>query len=354
MSFTDSKRMRGMVPTDNAKSTLPLVTMGAVFAWLAVLVYASSNSIVTLLVDIGKANPVAAGRNAITYCNLLFLGSLISVIPMVFLFRKDWTRKNLDKLTRHDWGILTVSAFLSSALTPGLFFYALEHTTVTNVVLLGRIEPPLFLLATWLFLNEQLNPWAMWAGLVALIGAVLMIGMRGNGALFQFGTGEMATIAATLSFIASTIVTRVGLKGVPLGIFSIYRTVLGTALYFLLALYLFGPTHFQDLFAPVVLKWIWIYAIVVIIIGQFSWNLGLKYARSGDVSLATSFSPLAAIVIAITLLGEDPGPGLIPGGLIILLGIAIGQFGRRHSRIARRRASNEALEHEGKLNFKGA
>ena len=354
MSLAESKNTHRTGTAATVPASVPLVTMGAAFAWIAVLVYASSNSIVTLLVDIGKANPVAAGRNAITYCNLLFLGSLISVVPMVLLFYKDWSRENLRKLTRRDWGILTVSAFLSSALTPGLFFYALEHTTVTNVVLIGRVEPPLFLLATWLFLNERLNPWAMWAGLVALIGAFVMIGLRGNGALFQFGTGELATIAATLSFIASTIVTRVGLRGVPLGIFSIYRTLLGTLLYFLLAMYLFGPGHFQDLFAPVVLKWIWIYAIVVIVIGQFSWNLGLKYARSGDVSLATSFTPLAAIVIAMLLLGEDPGPGLLPGGLIILAGIAIGQIGRRSDRLTRRRASKEALAHEGKLNFKGA
>lgn len=354
MSYAEQRTIDSVAPVAARKTALPYVTIGAAFAWLAVIVYASSNSIVTMLVDIGKANPVDGGRNAITYCNLLFLGSLISVVPMVLIFHRDWTRKNLGKLSRRDWGILTVSAFLSSALTPGLFFYALENTTVTNVVLVGRIEPPLFLLATWMFLGERLNPWAMWAGLLALIGAVLMIGMRGNGALFQFGTGELATIAATLSFIASTIVTRVGLKGVPLGIFSIYRTVLGTALYFLLALYLFGPRHFQDLFEPVVLQWIWIYAIVVIIIGQFSWNIGLKYARSGDVSLATSFSPLAALIIAMLLLGEDPGPGLIPGGIIILMAIAVGQYGRKFSRRAKGRASGQALEHEGTINFKGA
>ena len=335
-------------------TALPYWLFGAGFAWAAVLIYAASNSIVALLVDIGTTNPVAAGRNAITYCNLLFLGSLISVIPMVAIFRKDWTRAKLSRLDRRDWGILTVSAFLSSALTPGLFFYALENTTVTNVVLVGRIEPPLFLLATWLFLGERLNPWAMCAGLVALVGAALMIGMRGDGALFRFGAGEMAAGAATLSFIASTLVTRLGLKEVPLGIFSIYRTILGTLLYFLLAIYLFGPAHFQDLFAPVVLKWIWIYAIVVILIGQFSWNLGLKYARSGDVSLATSFSPLAGILFAMALLGETPGPGLIPGGAIIVLGIAIGQIGRRSSRQARRTAARRALEHESTVNFKGA
>lgn len=353
MAYLDTKPIRGLTTGQASGLQLSMVKVGAALAWLAVLVYAASNSIVTLLVDIGKANPVS-GRNAITFCNLLFLGSLISLGPMLVIFRKDWTRDALRKLTRRDWGILTVSALLSSAITPGLFFYALEHTTVTNVVLIGRIEPPLFLLATWVFLNEDLNPWALVAGVVALLGAVVMIGMRGNGALFRFGAGELATVAATLSFIASTIVTRVGLREVPLGIFAIYRTAVGAIIYFLLAVYLLGPKHFQDLFAPVVLKWIWVYAIIVIVVGQFAWNLGLKYARSGDVSLATSFSPLAAILFAMLLLGEDPGPGLIPGGAIILLAIAIGHFGRRRSRNARRRAGKAALEHEGKLNFKGS
>ncbi|HAW48193.1 MAG TPA: EamA family transporter, partial [Roseovarius sp.] len=93
--------------------------------------------------------------------------------------------------------------------------------------------------------------------------------------------------------------------------------------------------------------------------GQFAWALGLKYARSGDVSLATSFSPLAAILIAMVLLGEDPGPGLLPGGAIILLAIGLGQFGRLRSRRTRddcpaaAPALSRAMEHEGEVNFKG-
>lgn len=64
------------------------------------------------------------GRNAITFCNLLALGSAISLIPMIFLFHKDWTRDKLRALTRKDWGVLTLSAILSSALTPALFLCA--------------------------------------------------------------------------------------------------------------------------------------------------------------------------------------------------------------------------------------
>ena len=134
--------------------------MGAGLIWLAVIIYAASNSIVSLLADIGREHPVM-GRNAITLCNLLFLGSLISLVPMVFMFWRDWTLENLRKLSRKDWTILTVSAGLSSALTPALFFIALDYTTVTNVVLIGRIEPPPFLLAPFFFLQEKLFPWAL-------------------------------------------------------------------------------------------------------------------------------------------------------------------------------------------------
>jgi len=338
--------------TTPAKPEMSMVLLGTILAWVAVLIYASSNSIVSMLTEIGEANPVR-GRNAITFCNLLALGSLISLIPMVFFFHKDWTRENLAALTRRNWVILTISAVLSSAITPGLFFFALDYTTVTNVVLIGRIEPPLFILAAAFVLKEDLDPWALLGGLIALAGAALIIILKDGDASLGFGTGEIAALLATLSYIASTLVTRVGLKDVPLGIFSIYRTSLGTVIYIFLALYLYGPTHFQDLFAPVVLKWIWVYAIIVIIIGQFAWNLALKYARSGDVALATSFSPLAAITIAMILLDENPGPGLIPGGIVILVGILVAQYGRRLRKKSERRAMERALELEGSANFKG-
>lgn len=341
-----------MAHTTNMEQGGSKVLMGTLLAWLAVLIYASSNSIVTLLTEIGEVNQVM-GRNAITFCNLLALGSLISLIPMVFLFHKDWTRANLRALTRKDWGVLTLSAVLSSALTPALFFYALDHATVTNVVLVGRIEPPLFILAAWFFLKEALDPWALAGGVVALVGATLIIALKGDGSAFSLGTGELAAVAATLSFIASTLVTRVGLKGVPMGIFSIYRTILGTIIYAVIALYLYGPFHFQDLFAPVVLKWIWVYAIIVIIIGQLAWNIGLKHARSGDVALATSFSPLAAIMIAMILLGEEPGAGLIPGGAVIIAGVALAQYGRLRKKQAEKRATERSMELEGSANFKG-
>ncbi|MEM9128375.1 MAG: DMT family transporter [Pseudomonadota bacterium] len=304
---------------------LPLRKLGVFFAWLAVIIYASSNSVVTMLVDIGEENILPTGHNAITYSNLLVLGSLLSVIPIAFLFRRDFTLQNIQNLRGSDWRVLTLSAFLSSALTPGLFFYALAYTSVTNVVLISRIEPPLFLLATWLFLNERFSRRAMTAGVVALSGALVVIGLRDGNAMFELGRGEWAAIGATLSYIASTLVSRKGLRDIPTGIFTVYRTLVGTAFYAVLAMLIFGRDVFADIFAPVLWTHIWVYVAVVLVLGQVAWTMALKYARTSEITLATSFAPIAAIMIAMALLGENPGPGLLPGAALILLAIFIGR-----------------------------
>lgn len=313
-------------PSTNHFSTITPTQFGLGFAWLGVLIYAASNSIATLLVDIGASSPVAGGRNAITFTNLLFLGSLISLIPMTVLFRGDWTRKNLRRLSWGHWGLLTLSALMSSALTPGLFFFALEHASVTNVVLVSRIEPPLFLLAAGAFLRERVDLKAFTAGLVALFGAMLIIVLRESGGHCVFGIGEIAAALATLSYVASAIVARKALKEIPMGLFSIYRTAAGTLIYFALISVLRGPQQFQDVFSPVLLSWIWLYALPVVVVGQLTWFIALKYARSSDVALASSFSPVAGVVFAMLLLGENPGAGLLPGGALILLAICVGQL----------------------------
>lgn len=298
---------------------------GLVFAWIGMSIYAASNSIATLLVNIGGANLQADGSNAITFSNLFLLGSLISLVPMWFLFRHDWTRENLRALRRADYALLTLAAFLSSALTPGLFFFALEHSNVTNVVLISRVEPILFLIAAWVFLKERINPKFMTAALIAFAGAALIISVRVRDDQCVFDLGEFAAIAGTISYVASALVARRSLQRIQMGIFSLYRATVGAVLFFVMIAALQGPQEFQNILAPVLLKWVWLYALVVIVAGQLIWFFALKYARSSDISLATSVSPLVSLLFAMLILGEEPGPGLLPGAALILLAVYIAQ-----------------------------
>jgi drug/metabolite transporter (DMT)-like permease len=348
MSTAETFTSAGLWSAITRTPALSTSHIGVICAWSAVIIYASSNSIVSLLVSIGEASPVAGGRNAITYMNLLLLGSLISIIPMAVLFRRDLTRANVRILTARNWGFLTLSALLSSAVTPGLFFYALANTSVTNIVLITRIEPPLFLLAAWFFLGEYFSRRALAAGLVALSGAVVMISLREGGGLGAIGTGEWAAVAATLAYIASTLVTRTSLRDIPIGIFSVGRTIMGSAMYFALVCMIVGPDAFRDIFSPVLWTWIWLYAGIVIVLAQVTWNIALKHACSDVLSLATSFSPLAAILIAMALLGETAGPGFVPGAALIVLAIILSrrpQTGIREGLMIAAARGKEGIRH---------
>ncbi len=324
---------------------------GVALCWIAVFIYAASNSVVLLLLEIGEENPVG-GHSVITFSNLFVLGSLISLVPMAFFYWRDWTLENLKRLRFKEWVLLSVATGLSSALTPALFFVALENTSVTNVAIVGRIDPPIFMLAAVLFLKEKIDLWALLGAIIILFGATLILAFKDGGDVQPFGIGELAAAVATLSFTASTIITRATLKHVPLGVFSIFRTVVGTLVFFLYGILFSGHHEFHAMFQPVVLTWIWVYAILIICVGQFAWIYGLKQAKAGDVALATSFSPLAAITIAVILLNEDPGPGLVPGALIMIMGIGVAHFGRRQAEKRQAEIEN-AMDLERRVNFKG-
>ena len=230
-------------------------------------------------------------------------------------------------------------------------FFALENTSVTNVVIAGRIDPPIFLVLAAIFLGKRFDFRAMAGNLIILVGAVVILAFKDDDIGHTIGLGEVAALAATLSFTVSTIITRTSLHSVPFGFFAILRTVLGTLIYVGFQVIFSGHHHFSEIFQPILLKWIWVYAILIIIIGQLAWNFGLKHAKAGDVSLATSFSPLAAIAIAMVILNEYPGAGLVPGAILMVFGIWVARTGRQSAVYKMESARKKPLELEKEVNF---
>lgn len=64
------------------------------------------------------------------------------------------------------------------------------------------------------------------------------------------GTGEILAALAAVALAASTIIGKLKLFQVPLGIYTIFRTGLGTVIFFFAALLLYGRHHFIDAFSP--------------------------------------------------------------------------------------------------------
>ncbi|RMG10542.1 MAG: EamA family transporter, partial [Cyanobacteria bacterium J055] len=141
---------------------------GRTYLLLAILIFAASNSVVRKLTELGAQNPID-GRNPISFCNVLFVGNLCALIVLFLVYRQQCTLDNLRSIPRKTWVGLTVISLLSGALAPSLVFMALDLTSVNNVVLIGRIEPPLILALSILLLGDRVNFWVIAGAIVSFV-----------------------------------------------------------------------------------------------------------------------------------------------------------------------------------------
>lgn len=319
---------------------------------IAVLIFASSNSLTRKIVEIGQAHAVN-GRNPISLCNVLFVGNICALGLMTLIFSQDWKPKTLKDLTRKDWISLTITGILSGAIAPALIFDALGHTNVTNIVLIGRIEPILTLvLGVWL-LGLRVNFWAGAGSVISLAGVIVTAFLGSSGqtmtmAGFQIGTGEFFVAIAAIIGSISTVVGKLQLQSIPLGIFTIYRNILGTVIFFLLANFLYGLNHFAEVLSPFLWEWMIVYAAIIVVTGQLCWLAGLKNASSTELNLANLLNPIAAIVMAYLILGESPTLAQYLGASLLLVGIILAFIGHRYEAKVNRKLVNpsprEAME----------
>jgi drug/metabolite transporter (DMT)-like permease len=305
---------------------------GQAFLWAAVAIFGASSAVTRRLTEIG-AQHFMGGSNPISLCNVLFVGNLCALIVLVMIHWRQLNRLTLERLSRKEWIGLILVAFLSGALAPGLIFQALSQTSVNNVVLVGRLEPPLTLaLSVWI-LRERVNIWEVMGAIAAFIGVTLTIILQPTTAAmmtmghFGIGVGELLAAVGAVALSASAIVGRKRLTRVSLGLFSMVRTALGTIIFFCLALILYGRDHFMGVLSPFLWQWMLLYGAVIVVVGQSFWLTGLRSSSLSMAALIASFTPIAAILASYFILGEAPTQAQYIGGGVIVLGIFLGQVG---------------------------
>ncbi|MGJ5627822.1 DMT family transporter [Nostoc sp. CALU 1950] len=336
---------------------------GQTYLWLAMLIFGASSAVTRKLTEIG-AQHFIGNRNPISLCNVLFVGNLCALILLILIYGRQWNKATLKQLSRKDWVSLTAVAILSGALAPGLIFQALALTGVNNVILVGRLEPPLSLaLSVWL-LKERVNIWEFIGAIAAFIGVILTIILQPPGETmmnmegFGLGIGELLAAVGSVVIAVSTIIGKKHLSQIPLGIYSIFRTALGTVIFFLIALVLYGRDHFADVLSPFLWQWMFLYGGLIVVVGQSFWIKGLKTSNVSTASLIGSFGPIVGILAAYLILGEAPNLPQYIGGSLILVGIFLSQVGtwlQTSKRVASGKVNSTTTQQqvESSMGFKG-
>jgi drug/metabolite transporter (DMT)-like permease len=317
---------------------------GQTFLWLAIAIFGASSAVTRKLTEIG-AQHFMGGRNPISLCNVLFVGNLCALLLLVMIHWRQLNQTTLRRLSRKEWVSLVIVALLSGALAPGLIFQALSETAVNNVVLVGRLEPPLTLaLSVWI-LRERVNGWEVVGAIAAFFGVALTIILQPPTAAmmtmgtFSIGAGELLAVAGAVALATSAIISKKRLARVPLGLFSTVRTALGTVIFFCLALLLYGRNHFMEVLSPFLWQWMLLYGAVIVVVGQSFWLTGLRSSSLSMASSIASFTPIVGILAAYFILGEAPTQAQCIGGSVVLLGILLSQFGIRHRSLTQGRIS---------------
>jgi drug/metabolite transporter (DMT)-like permease len=74
------------------------------------------------------------------------------------------------------------------------------------------------------------------------------------------------------------------------------------------------------------------------------WFTGLKAARSLDISLASSATPIVGVLAAFLILGERPTSAQYIGGAILVCGIVIGLLAGRSRSKEEKRITTDKVE----------
>ncbi|MEM7592515.1 MAG: DMT family transporter [Cyanobacteria bacterium P01_A01_bin.83] len=305
---------------------------GWCYLLVAITIFATSSSISSKLAEIGMMNPID-GRNPISFCNVLFVGNVVALVVLAIVYGKEWNPSSLRRLSWGSWLILIAVAILAAAIAPPLIFLALERTSASNVILLSRIEPPL----TFAFLSvilDKKSHWLMFMGaLLSVVGILIILILQtpGENSIkiieFTIGRGELLAIAGAIATAIANITRKACLDHIPLGVFTIFRTAVGTLFFLIVVAKLYTLGHFADVFAPVVWQWITLYGIVIVAGGQIIWFKGLKECEFCSMSYAGYLIPIMSILAAYLILGEVPTVAQYVGGSIILVGAVINQIG---------------------------
>ena len=301
---------------------------GQVYLWLAILIFGASGSVTRKLTEIG-ASQFVHGHNPISLCNVLFVGNLCALGIMLVVYRRQLTSANLQAISKSEWVSLLLVAFLAGALAPAAIFRALALSPVNNIILLGRLEVPLLLILSRIFLQERLHRNQIIGAATVLTGIVIAV--TGNQPMasltsLSMGKGEMLTIVAAVFLSIATLISKVSLSQIPLGIDSIVRTGCGSVVFFVLAVSLYGAGHFMESFSPFLWQWMLVYGGIIVVVGQSFWLKGLKESPIATSTIISCFHPIAGMFFAYWILAENPTVAQLIGSSILLVGLLISQI----------------------------
>jgi len=243
----------------------------------------------------------------------LCLASLV-IVPLA------WARSGseLRSLSRRQVILALISgSFL--ALHFGFWIASLDYTSVATSVVMVTTTPIFVAIASYFLFQEKLGKQTVLGIIISLVGSVLIgYGNWKIGPSPLFG-GILALLGA-LAVVGYTLIGRILMRSI--GLLSYISLAYGTAAVLLLITTLILGYSLVG-YSSATYIWMVLLAVVPQLIGHSSINWSLRFIPATLVTIAILGEPVGATALAYLILNEAPSLSEFGGGFLILAGIFI-------------------------------
>ncbi|RPI86819.1 MAG: DMT family transporter [Chloroflexi bacterium] len=256
-------------------------------------------------------------------------------------------RKN-GKL-RKEFLIFPVGAGLLTAFDHGLFNLSISYTTAGNAALLSNTSPLWVALVAWLFFKEKLKR-GFWVGLIlALFGAIIVLG---SDFLLhpQLGIGDLIALASAGFYAGYYLITQLGRERIDT--LTYIWIVEVTACAGLLVWSLISRAPLTGYPVKTYLAFIGA-GLFSQTVGYLSVAYALGHLPASMVAPTMIGQPIVTALIAVPILNEVLTPVQLIGGGVVLAGIYLVHKSRQRAAAEERVISNRRLGTDDRENENG-
>lgn len=224
----------------------------------------------------------------------------------------------------------------SLAWLAGLFFTAdliLWHHSIGAVgaglaTVLGNVQVVLVPIAAWLLLSERPGVRVVAAVPVVLVGVVLISGVIGEGAYGNDpALGVLFGVLTAVAYSGFLLALRASSVDIRRSAGALFHATLACAILVLPAGWLLGEMELRTSWES--FAWLLTLALTSQVLGWLLIAAALPQAPAAIGSVVLTLQPVAAVLLAIVLVDEDPSPVQIIGVAVVLGGIVLATGYRR-------------------------
>lgn len=225
----------------------------------------------------------------------------------------------------------------SLAWLAGVFFAAdliLWHHAIAAVgaglaTVLGNVQVVLVPIAAWLLLSERPHARVIVAVPVVLIGVTLISGIVGEGA---YGSdpalGVLFGVLTAVAYAGFLLALRASSADIRRSAGALFHATLASALVVLPAGWLLGELELRTSWES--FAWLVTLALTSQVLGWLLIAAALPQAPAAISSVVLTLQPVAAVLLAMVLVDEDPSAMQLAGVAVVVCGIVLAT-GRRRS-----------------------